>query len=659
MEVPHGSLALPEDNIDDGLQFLTEKYSELITRVKSEAFVKNRCEALVTGLRLRVKQEEDSWASAQARWDAERANLQQSVALLRQRCRCSEEADEAGSAELIELRSCAEQAERECQQLDESSAHEGAKAQRLKSHVITEDEQHEQLQRRLVSLRSECEAALSWNARASEELSVCRAQGDKLRNSVMKAERLLNDRTTERERVDSHVRDLKDELRQALRTTARAKSRIQDDQHHCERVEEEVRSKAARLGALRNERQRLEGKAETINRQCEALQSIRDHIQPLERENNHLRGLLDAEVKGKILASQSVKNSQAAQKQEEAKLSIVKDELFKAEERDNKLEEEIQSVNQERDMRRSELREIEVDRATGNSLLSELRTQLSVAKENEQRAEAKHNILREECRHDEQQLSNVTSRLREARRRVRGIEASVATVRQEAAQERRAADQCHRAAAQGRERLRNSALKNDRLQRRAHDLAESTQRIQRVYSATPAKRLPATSPLGRPRSAERLGPSTPAISSLSRPRSAERLGQVAPPLFHANGRSGRSTPNLMSPANVSFHGHGSGSAGRSTMKVNQNDVFDFIQMEDARLESPTSGLMFGDIDFSGWDVEEPRPPPTPILDMKQAGSGAGHAVLNESLDSLEAQLLQLDPIAIQLPKCPPLALLPQ
>lgn len=463
----------PQQNKEnEGVEFLCEKYSSLITQLRGEVAARQTAQAELRASELRFRDEVAQREADRARWEEERRALHHELTTFRLRQR---EAADLRNAEVLERQRSAAasvQLSARCEKLQEAQHHEAQRAQQAMSQVVAGSGVVFQQGKELTRLREEQSEFLAQRRDAHTELGVYKEHVDKWRRATARLEGSVEAATHGRDEAEATARALQEELRRALRSVSVAKQREIATALSAKKAEHELRSREARLAAVRQEGQRHARRAESCQQKLAAAEVERPYTEQLTADNERLRSQLERESAAIQRLQAEVVRTQAGECRAAGAAQEAQHELREQDRIGAQTRQQVVELGNELSRARARFELIEQERTTGAALVDNVRAELNASREDREEVRFVQDNLRSELTEARRRIDRSTPQLSESKRRLGDAENAVARSKAEILEERRARERCHVDTIRTGEKLRTTRGQADQLRARVRTLEE-------------------------------------------------------------------------------------------------------------------------------------------------------------------------------------------
>lgn len=363
-------LPMHQDNSpDDGTRFLCQKYSALVTRLGNEASEVRQLEAVASALKNELDDEEHGRLLAEKTWQSERRRFDEETSSLQRHLAASERVQKTRAELLVKAR-C------ECENVDRRRTlaeymHENASA--LSSALMSQQmprssqDMHSEIHRMSI----EAGRLAQQHRDASDMLETGRKEISQSRALLPILEKELGIEFANCENLEAYSERLHGEVQNAERSEALAQRKATDALNRLAIAREEAQSLDVRLTHLRQKNQRSNSSVRGKLATRDELAAIKNHLQPLHRENMKL--LLDLKLEAEQ-CSQITEASKA-----EAKLEIAVG-------RYNCISKEVDDVSTQSVLREQKLEELEAFLSETSMLLTSPEMQMGASRASQEHA---------------------------------------------------------------------------------------------------------------------------------------------------------------------------------------------------------------------------------------------------------------------------------
>jgi len=592
----------------EGLQYLCSKYSSLITRLREEVLARQTAEAEARLCERRLREETSLRDAERHQWEEDRRVLHEEVLALRTWQRQTEDSRNVEALQLNRSAATSRQLSVRCDQLHEACAEEAQKALLVQDRAVAGGEVLIRQGEELTKLRREHAEALAKSRETSDELSTCREHLVRWRRSAGELEAKLEGAVGGRDEAETRARHLQEEMRQALRSASAARTREAATASTAGRGQRELRSREARLFALRKEGQRFAQRASSAERRLRTAESYEVAAERLNQENRDLRLRLEADAGLLESARFDMARAEAGEARASASTGELQSELRAKEALAAAARQRVAELEGELSHDRVRLGQLEGDRATSGEAMEGLRNELKVLRDEREDTRRERDEASAKLADTRRRVDRGTPQLAECRRRLQNAEEGLAKASAEAADERKARERCHAEAIRSGEKLRAARAQSCQLRERVRSLEELELRFPSRLRAEESSRV-----LGLegylPESSVFIA--APAVSpgKLATRGPGAKLFEAALPLTPSPPRSPRC---FSSHASAPCIRHDSPTAG-AVVRVGSSEgeveaVWDFVARQEQRLPS------WGSLDVldraatgQAGMFEEPRP----------------------------------------------------
>jgi len=469
-----------ESSGQEGLHYLCSKYSSLITRLRQEVLARQKAEAEARLLERRLREsrcaaENEAQAAVgleRVHWEAERRLLHNEVAALRasQRDACDLRGTEA--EELRRSTATSARLSERCDRLHEAVSEEAQKTLQVLDQATAGGEVLIRQGEELTRLRREHAELLSQHHDVYDELTSCRENLARWRRTGSDLEGKLEAAMSARDEAEGRARQLQEEMRQALRSASTARQREVAATSCAGRGVRELRSREARLAAVRREGQRCAQRATSAERRLRMVESYEVAAERLGLEGRELRARLDAEARACEGARVELARVEASEARAAAGAGEAQSELRAKEALAAASRQRVAELEGELARARARLEQVETDRTSCGGTIDGLRDELRTAREEREEARRERDRTAQELAESRRRLDRGTPQLAECRRKLGSAEEAATRAGAEVAEERRARQRCHAEAVRVGEKLRASRSHCSQLRERVRSFEE-------------------------------------------------------------------------------------------------------------------------------------------------------------------------------------------
>lgn len=580
----------------EGLQYLCSKYSSLITRLREEVLARQQAEGETRLCERRLREESSLREAERRQWEEERRRLHDEIHSLQTLQRTSEETRQAEAIQLRRSAATSKHLSMRCDQLHEACADEAQKALQVLDQATAGSEALARQGEELTKLRREHADMLLQKQDASEELATCREHLLRWRRTAGELESKLESVTHARDESEARSRHLQEELRQALRVASTAKAREAATANNAGRGQRELRSREARLSAVRKEGQRYAQRASTAERRLRAAEQYEATAEQLSLENRELRLRLDAETRARETAHVEMARIEAGEARAAAGLGEIQSELRSKETLVASSRQRIAELEGELSHARARLELLEGERLSSNGTVEGLRSELKISREEREEMIREKEKVATELKEFRRRVDRGTPQLAECKRRLQQSEEALSKATSEATEERRARERCHSEAIRSGEKLRIARAQCSQLRDRVRALEETELRY-------PSRQLPAEVD-----HCFKYPDSTSAVGCRNTSLPFETMALPLTPSPPPSPSRPSSALRTTSPANYErSSSRGRGAGLETAAEADMEAMRDFVAKEEQRLQSQSRrvGTERGVVGESMF--EEPRP----------------------------------------------------
>lgn len=458
---------------DDSLQYLCSKYSSLISRLREEVQFRQKAESQARLLDRRLREEFSAREAERRQWEDERHFLREEILGLRAIRKDTEDMRNVEAVELRRSEATSAQLSERCDRLHEVCVEEQKKSMQIMDQATAGSEVLIRQGEELTRLRNEHSKLLTQNHEANSELAVVREQLARSRRQVVELEAKVNSATTSCDDAETHTRQLQEELRQALRAVSLARSREAAASHCAGRGEKELRSRDARLDAVRREGRAYAKRATSAERRLAVAESYEAMSERVVDENNELQRRLLVEARACEGARLEVARTEASELRATASAGEALSELHAKDALALASQQRVVQLEGEMTHLHARLETLEGERLASGSSVEGLRGELRAVCDEREESRRERDKLLAELGDSRRRIDRGAPQLAECRRRLSGAEDSLARARAEVSEERRARERCHVEAIRSGEKLRMTKSQCNQLRERVRALEEA------------------------------------------------------------------------------------------------------------------------------------------------------------------------------------------
>lgn len=456
----------------EGLQYLCTKYSSLISRLREEVLARQQAEGEARLYERRLREEASLREAERRQFDEERRGLREEIAALRTLQRETEGTRNDEAVQLRRSTATSRQLSARCDQLHEACAEEAHKALQVIDQAAAGGEVLIRQGEELFKLRRDHADCLVHSREASEELATCREHLARWRHSAGDLESKLGAAVSARDEAENRARHLQEEMRQALRSASAAKTREAATASCAGRGQRELRSREARLFAVRKEGQRFAQRASSAERRLRTAENFEVAAERMGLENRELRLRLEAEGRLLETARLQMARAEAAEARVSAGAGEFQSELRAKESLASSARQRVAELEGELSHARVRLEQLEGERTSSGSAVDSLRHELKASREEREESLRERDRAASELSESRRRVDRGAPQLIECRRRLQQAEENLAKASLETAEERRARERCHAEAIRAGEKLRASRAQSGQLRERVRALEE-------------------------------------------------------------------------------------------------------------------------------------------------------------------------------------------
>lgn len=472
---------------NEGVQFLCAKYSTLITRLKEELLARQRAETDVKRLEQRLKEESLARESERAVWELERRTLQDEILGLRHNAVALQLTE---GAELHRTTATSEQLSARCEHLHQACSEQAHRALQLWGRA--NEGSNIQLRQGDELKRLHCEHSdlLAENREANRELVALRDHAARWRRKATELEGRMGALSGGRDDAEGRIRGLQEELRKALRAASAARHQEATTAQCVGRGARALRSRDARLAAVRLEGQRHAHRATSAERRLVIVENCEVTSEKAALESKELRTRLETEARLCESAHLQAARAEAAEVRAaastgEARSAVRATEAIYAASHQRTLELQGELVGS-----RVRLDQLDEERRSHCVAIEELRQELNGAHSESEATRRSRDKLFQELTEARRRIDRGVPQVADYRRRLINTEDVLARAQAEVTEERRARERCHLEAVRTAEKLRLVRSQGDQLRERIRSLEASELRYLSRFREVPSTFLP-------------------------------------------------------------------------------------------------------------------------------------------------------------------------
>jgi len=496
---------------NDGVQFLCAKYSTLVTRLKEELLARQRAEADVKRLEQRLKEESLTCEKERAVREVERRTLHDEILGLQHDVAALQLTE---STELHRTTATSEQLSARCEHLHQACTEQSHRALQLWGRAnegsCIQLRQGEELTR----LRREHSDLLAEHQEANRELLVSRDHVARWRRTATELEGRVEALSCGRDDAEGRIRGLQGELRKALRAASAARHQEATTANCAGRGARALRSRDARLAAVRLEGQRHARRATSAERRLVFVENCEVANEKAAFENKELYRRLETEARSCEAARLQAVRAEAAEVRAaaaagEARSAARATEAIYAASHQRTLELQGELVGS-----RARLDQLDGERRDHSLAIEELRQELHGVHSESEATRRSRDKLFQELTEARRRIDRGVPQVADYRRRLSSTEDALVRAQAEVTEERRARERCHLEAVRTAEKLRMVRSQGDQLRQRIRSLEASELRYLSRYREGPVTSLAEPSwELSEPFKESRELPETTALDS--------------------------------------------------------------------------------------------------------------------------------------------------
>mmetsp|Transcript_45018 Transcript_45018/g.104224 ORF Transcript_45018/g.104224 Transcript_45018/m.104224 type:complete len:552 (-) Transcript_45018:178-1833(-) len=411
-----------EADPEDRMNFLSTKYSYLMSRLKEEILTRESAQQQTQVVEQQLEEERRARRADAANWEEERKQLHEQLSLLKERPTVKEQSPTKHN-ELSRLR-------RDFQELQEKYREAFDELVATRAHVQT------------------------WRRRASEK-----------EQEAEEALRL-------RDHAEEAAKHEKEAMRGALKAASTAKAKEQVAASYASKGERELQSREARLQAVRRQSQREARRASHLEQRLSVAEEAEAWAARLTRENLDLIKDLKAAQEVSITAQRGQEEASEARREALSYAGDLQSEVRALEKLRHASVQQaghLEATLAEREMQLSELQAV---RCAGGKQLEGLQSELRVARSECQQLRQQRLEADADKADYAKQLRERPGKLQEAHQRLRSVEEVLEKTQGELRGERRAKASASAEAHRSQERLRACQGTCARLRDRVRGLEE-------------------------------------------------------------------------------------------------------------------------------------------------------------------------------------------
>lgn len=474
----------------EGVQFLCAKYSTLVTRLKEELLARQRAEADVQRLEQQLKEESLARENERAVWGVERRTLHDEI----QRATYNAAALQfTESAELHRTTATSEQLSARCEHLHQACSEQAHRALHLWGRANEGSNIQLRQGEELTRLHCEHSELLAEHREANRELAVFRDHAVRWRRTATELEGRVEALSGGCEDAEGRIRGLQEELRKALRSASAARHQEAATAQCAGRGARALRSRDARLAAVRLEGQRHARRATSAERRLVIVEKCEVSRERAALESKELRARLETEEFSCKAARLQVAQAEAAEARAataagEARSAVRATEAIYAASHQRTLELQGELAGS-----RVRLDQLDGERRSHSVAMEELRQELHGAHGESEARRRSRDRLFQELTEARRRIDRGVPQVADYRRRLTSTEDALSRAQAEVTEERRARERCHLEAVRTAEKLRLLRSQGDQLRERIRSLEASELRYLSRYREEPPTFLPEAS----------------------------------------------------------------------------------------------------------------------------------------------------------------------